>query len=64
MTARNIPPIGVNPRNPDFLALARSFGCRTARPASVAGLKREIRAALHRQVPTVIEIHDDGAWLA
>jgi 5-guanidino-2-oxopentanoate decarboxylase len=64
MTARNIPPIGVNPRNPDFLALARSFGCRTARPASVAGLKREIRAALHRSVPTLIEIHDDGAWLA
>ena len=64
MTARNIPPIGVNPRNPDFLALARAFGCRTARPASAAGLKREIRSALRRQVPTVIEIHDDGAWLA
>jgi 5-guanidino-2-oxopentanoate decarboxylase len=63
MTARNIPPIGVNPRNPDFLALARSFGCRTARPASIAGLKREIRAALRRRVPTVIEIHDDGAGL-
>lgn len=64
MTARNIPPIGVNPRNPDFLALARAFGCRTARPASAGGLKREIRSALHRRVPTVIEIHDDGAWLA
>jgi 5-guanidino-2-oxopentanoate decarboxylase len=64
MTASNIPPIGVNPRNPDFLALARAFGCRTARPASAAGLKREIRSALQRQVPTVIEIHDDGAWLA
>jgi 5-guanidino-2-oxopentanoate decarboxylase len=64
MTSRNIPPIGVNPRNPDFLALARAFGCRSARPVSVAGLKREIRAALRRSVPTVIEIHDDGAWLA
>lgn len=64
MTARNFPPIGVNPRNPDFLALARSFGCRTARPVSVAGLKRETRAALRRRVPTVIEIHDDGAWLS
>ena len=63
MTERNIPPIGVNPRNPDFLALARAFGCRTARPASIAGLKREIRAGLRRRVPTVIEIHDDGAWL-
>jgi len=64
MTERNIPPIGVNPRNPDFLALARAFGCRTARPASIAGLKREIRAGLRRRVPTVIEIHDDGAWLS
>jgi 5-guanidino-2-oxopentanoate decarboxylase len=63
MTARSIPPIGVNPRNPDFLALARAFGCRTARPASVPGLKREIRAALRRRLPTVIEIHEDGAWL-
>jgi 5-guanidino-2-oxopentanoate decarboxylase len=63
MTARNIPPIAVNPRNPDFLALARAFGCSAARPASVAGLKREIRAALRRRVPTVIEIQDDGAWL-
>ena len=51
MTERNIPPIGVNPRNPDFLALARAFGCRTARPASIAGLKREIRAGLRRHVP-------------
>ena len=51
MTERNIPPIGVNPRNPDFLALARAFGCRTARPASIAGLKREIRAGLRRRVP-------------
>jgi 5-guanidino-2-oxopentanoate decarboxylase len=64
MTSRNIPPIGVNPRNPDFLVLARAFGCRSARPASIGGLKREIRAALRRSVPTVIEIHDDGAWLA
>jgi 5-guanidino-2-oxopentanoate decarboxylase len=63
MTTRGISPIGVNPRNPDFLALARAFGCRTARPASVAGLKREIRAALRRHLPTVIEIHEDGAWL-
>ncbi len=64
MTSRNIPPIGVNPRNPDFLAVARAFGCRSARPASAAGLKREIRAALRRNVPTVIEVHDNGAWLA
>ena len=63
MTARSIPPIGVNPRNPDFLVLARAFGCRTARPASITGLKREIRAALRRRLPTVIEIHEDGAWL-
>jgi 5-guanidino-2-oxopentanoate decarboxylase len=64
MSARNIPPVGVNPRNPDFLALGRAFGCRTARPASLAGLKREIRAALRRRVPTLIEIADDGAGFA
>ena len=64
MRQHSIPPIAVNPRNPDFLALARAFGCRTARPASIPGLKREIGAALRRRVPTVIEIHDDGAWLS
>jgi 5-guanidino-2-oxopentanoate decarboxylase len=58
MVARAIPPVGVDPRNPDFLALARAFGCRTARPAGVQGLKREIRAALRRRVPTVIEIRE------
>lgn len=61
MIARGIAPVGVDPRNPDFLALARAFGCRTARPAGVQGFKREIRAALRRRVPTVIEIRDGTA---
>jgi len=63
-TARRIPPIGVNPRNPDFALLARAFGCRCARPSSLRGLERELRAALGRSLPTVIEIADDGAGLA
>jgi 5-guanidino-2-oxopentanoate decarboxylase len=63
MVARNIPAIGVRPRNPDFLALARAFGCRAERPDSLAGLEQSLRAAFAADGPTLIEVRQDSPFL-
>jgi 5-guanidino-2-oxopentanoate decarboxylase len=59
MLAKGIPEIGVIQRNPDFLKLARAFGCQAARPESLAALGPELTAALARDGPTVIEVRHD-----
>jgi 5-guanidino-2-oxopentanoate decarboxylase len=63
MVARGIPAIGVRQRNPDFLALARAFGCRAERPDSLAGLERSLAAAFAADGPTLIEVRQDSAFL-
>ena len=63
MVARGIPPIGVRQRNPDFLALARAFGCRAERPDSLAALERALTAAFAADGPTLIEVRQDSAFL-
>ncbi len=64
MTERGIPEIGVRLRNPDFLALAKAFGCLTARPDSLAGLQDALRAATVADGPTLIEVREDAPYLA
>ena len=64
MTRRGIPEIGVRPRNPDFTALAASFGCRTAKPGDLAALAGAISEALEAPVPTVIELSHDAPGFA
>jgi thiamine pyrophosphate-dependent acetolactate synthase large subunit-like protein len=54
MRAKGIPEIGVVQRNPDFLMLARAFGCDAARPETLETLGSELTAALGRGGPTVI----------
>lgn len=56
-------PTGVASRNPDFLGLARAFGCRTARPGSAAELGACISNALVADGPTLIEVHETDGWL-
>jgi thiamine pyrophosphate-dependent acetolactate synthase large subunit-like protein len=63
MVARGIPAIGVRQRNPDFLALARAFGCRAERPDSLAALERSLTAAFAADGPTLIEVRQDSAFL-
>jgi 5-guanidino-2-oxopentanoate decarboxylase len=55
MRAAGIPPIGVVARNPDFVSLARAFGAEGVRAAGAAELTRELRHALERPGPTLIE---------
>jgi thiamine pyrophosphate-dependent acetolactate synthase large subunit-like protein len=63
MDLRNVPRIGVEPKSPDFLGLARSLGCHATRPASVEQLAQAVRAALAADRPTLIEVHQGSPWL-
>lgn len=63
MIAKGIPEVGVNPRNPDYQALARAFGCHAVRPDSLDAFAHEIRQALSAHVPTLIEVRQDAPYL-
>jgi acetolactate synthase I/II/III large subunit len=61
MVERGIPPIGVDIYTPDFLTIARGFGCHAVRAESLAHLQEQLRQA-HRAVgPTLIEIEESSA---
>jgi len=61
MVAKGISEVGVIPRNPDFIALARAFGCRSAAVREPAELGPAVETALAAPGPTLIEIRDSGA---
>jgi len=63
MRARSIPEISVRPHNPDFQALAESFGCLTTVPKSLAGIGQAVQAALRTDRPTVIIVKQDSEFL-
>jgi acetolactate synthase-1/2/3 large subunit len=63
MVDRRITPIGVDIFTPDFLTIARGFGCAALRPDSDAALIAALREAEGRRVPTVIELRADAAYL-
>lgn len=63
MQARDIPEVSVRPLNPQFKALAESFGCLTAVPKSLKEVEIEIRRALSADLPTVIIIKQDSEYL-
>jgi acetolactate synthase-1/2/3 large subunit len=61
MVDRDIEPIGVDIYTPDFLTLARGFGCRAASANTPGQLANELKQAAGRRVPTLIEI-DEQKW--
>jgi 5-guanidino-2-oxopentanoate decarboxylase len=63
MDQRQIPRIGVEPRSPDFLQVARGMGCHAVRAASASQLAQAVREALVADRPTLIEVRQDSAWL-
>jgi thiamine pyrophosphate-dependent acetolactate synthase large subunit-like protein len=64
MIAKGIPEVGVNPRNPDYQALARAFGCHAVRPDSLDAFAGAIAHALSADVPTLIEVRQDAPYLS
>jgi thiamine pyrophosphate-dependent acetolactate synthase large subunit-like protein len=64
MVRLGIPEIGVKPRNPDYLALARAFGAEATRAESADALSEALAAAAGAGGPTLIEVRQDAAWLS
>ena len=56
MVMKGIQPNAVTLKNPDFQAVAKAYGCRAERPASLKALDEAIRAALAADGPTLIEM--------
>ena len=63
MDDQDIPQIAVNPRNPDFIMMAKSFGCHTAQPDSLDAFQEALGAAFTADAPTLIEIRQDAPYL-
>jgi 5-guanidino-2-oxopentanoate decarboxylase len=61
---RGIAPVSTSPHNPDFLMLARAFGCRAVRAESLDHFKGELAAAFAAAGPTLIEVREDAPYLA
>jgi 5-guanidino-2-oxopentanoate decarboxylase len=56
MVGLDIEPIGVLPRNPDFAALGRAFGCTVTQPQNLAELQTDLRHGFNRNGVTLIEL--------
>jgi acetolactate synthase-1/2/3 large subunit len=64
MQNRSIPLIGVDLYTPDFLALARGFGCHAERASSFEHLRELLQTAARAKRPTVIELLEDASFLS
>ena len=62
MVRHNVTPVGVDLYTPDFMILARGFGCAKQRVGTVSGLIEAVSCAAGRRVPTVLEI-DEQMWI-
>ncbi|MGN6578549.1 MAG: 5-guanidino-2-oxopentanoate decarboxylase [Bordetella sp.] len=63
MVARGITPVGVDPYTPDFITLARGFGCVARTADDPAALAATLNEAAVASLPTVIEIRE-ADWFA
>ena len=63
MAEKGIPQIGVDIFTPDFVAMAKAFGCAAERAGSLEHLRESVEMAGRRAVPTLIEIREDASWL-
>lgn len=62
MAERKVRSHAADMKNPDFLALARSFGCHAARPRSLDEMEKAIKKGLRARAPTLIEVREDSAF--
>ena len=56
MLSLAIEPIGVLPRNPDFVLFAQAFGCAVYQPKSLDELQTDLRNGFKRKGVTLIEL--------
>ena len=62
MLRHEVEPIGVDLATPDFVAIARGFGCHAERVADASQLTEALARTAGRTLPSVIEI-DEATWL-
>jgi acetolactate synthase-1/2/3 large subunit len=63
MKDRAIVPVGVDLHTPDFLQIARAFGCQAARATSFPELRDLLLDAVTAPAPTLIEVLEEAAFL-
>lgn len=63
MQQRHIEPIGVDIYTPDFLSIARGFGCRAERAESREQLRSLLQSAASAESPTLIEVLEGAEFL-
>lgn len=63
MVEAGIEPQGVDLHTPDFVELARAFGCSAERADSADKLRRYLAAAREQRRPWLIEIDETAGWL-
>ncbi len=61
MAERGVPEIGVDIYTPDLLAVARAFGCHTARADTLDQLRELLAETPRASAPTVIEVEEETA---
>jgi thiamine pyrophosphate-dependent acetolactate synthase large subunit-like protein len=64
MRARSIPLVGVEGRNPDFVALAGSLGCHGVVATSLEHAVEAVNAGFAADRPTAIVVSEGEPWLA
>jgi len=61
MENRDITPVGVDIYTPDFITIARGFGCHARHVGNYTELAEALQLATQSKVPTVIEI-SESEW--
>ncbi len=63
MEAVNIPPTQIRQHNPDFLALARAYGCDAVLASTQDIFVQAVKESFSKDKPTLIEVKQDSSWL-
>lgn len=63
MALRDVPAIGVDGINPDFVALARACGADAVCPTSMPAFQQHVRSTLAGNVPRVLVVNEQAGWL-
>lgn len=63
MEAVSIDPVQVTPHNPDFVALAKAYGCDALKVKSKKAFEQAVSESQEKDKPTLIEVRQGSEWL-
>lgn len=64
MKSRQIPLLGVEPKNPDYVTMSAAFGFKVEQPKSLSDLEAALRMGFEADGPTFIEVRQEADYLA